>query len=371
MRCRYCYVGKKANVSMTEETAERALAFSFAEARRQGLGHVEIIFFGGEPLLEQDLLFHICEHACVHAGELRVSFKVSTNGLLLAEPVLGELARHNVYVSVSIDGGPDVQDLHRRDAADRGSSDRLKAVTDRLLTLNPCASVTCVCTPRTADRLDASVEWLFERGFAYVTPTLDWTASWTRGDLDVLGRSCERLAEWYVSETLAGEKFYLSLFDERIRTWAHGPPDACERCSFGYRQFSVSPTGRLYPCVQFVRADAGDEFCIGDIWRGFIAAKRESLHAAAGTEKSECRDCALRSRCAHWCACVNYQTAGRVDRVGPLVCEFERILIPLADRIANRLWKRRDPNFLHKQYNPAFPVLSFAERLTVKEVSHG
>ena len=76
-------------------------------------------------------------------------------------------------------------------------------------------------------------------------------------------------------------------------------------------------------------------------------------------------------RCASWCACSNWAGTGRLDRASPVVCAHERLLTPIADRVANQLWKRRDPHFLHKHYNPAFPVLAFLEDVTVREPRHG
>jgi uncharacterized protein len=58
---------------------------------------------------------------------------------------------------------------------------------------------------------------------------------------------------------------------------------------------------------------------------------------------------------------MNYQGTGRLDTASPLVCEHDRLLTPIADRVANQLWKQRHPLFLHKHYNPAFPVLSHLE----------
>lgn len=370
LRCAYCYSGEKFGAGMPDQTADLAVDFAVAEANRQSADHLEIIFFGGEPLLKFPLLCRIVDRLCNVPNGLRVSFKMSTNGLLLSEEVVRELARRNVFVSISLDGGPEVQDRQRPDALGRGTASRLKDGIPRLLSWNPCANVTCVCAPAFADRLDSSVQWIFAQGFSFVTTTLDYSAAWTLDDMERLRQAYERLAEWYVQQTLAGEKFYLSCFDERIRTWTKGPLERCERCSIGQRQFSVAPSGRLYPCVQFVREDRDDSLAIGDIHRGFDESRRAAVFRKSEAQKTECQGCALLPRCSNWCACVNWQTTGRLDRVSPVLCEHERILMPIADRAANQLWGRRNPEFLHKQYNPAFPVLSFVERLVIKEKSH-
>lgn len=57
---------------------------------------------------------------------------------------------------------------------------------------------------------------------------------------------------------------------------------------------------------------------------------------------------------------------GSINEVSPVLCRYEQMLIPIADRIARKLYKRRDPVFLHKHYNAAYPVLSLLEDAYVK-----
>jgi uncharacterized protein len=52
---------------------------------------------------------------------------------------------------------------------------------------------------------------------------------------------------------------------------------------------------------------------------------------------------------------------GDVNQISPVLCRHERMLIPLADRIGAVLYAERNPLFLHKHYNAAYPLLSFLE----------
>lgn len=368
LRCTYCYTGEKFGSGMTEDTADQAVDFCLEEGRRQNVGHVEFIFFGGEPLMKLDLLCRIADRALQRATDQRVSFKMSTNGLLLSQRAISMLAERGVYVSISLDGDPELQAEQRPDVNGRAVTEQLDAAITRLLCWNPCASVNCVTTPQSAARLDESVTWIFQRGFAYVQTALDYSADWSRQHLNDLAKAYERLGQWYVEQTRAGHKFYLSCFDSRIHSWTHGPLDRSERCFAGQRQFSIAPSGRLYPCVQFVEEDRDDRFVIGDVATGFHHDKRNAMSCSIEKDKPECGGCALTDRCSSWCACINWQSTGRLDQASPLVCEHERLLMPIADRVANRLWKSRNPDFIHKHYNPAFPVLSFAEDIVIHEI---
>ena len=370
LRCTYCYTGEKFGPGMNRATADRAVDFCVAEAQRQNIRHLEIVFFGGEPLMKLDLLCRIADRTIEHSGGMRVSFKMSTNGVLLTERAVRRLAARGVYVSCSIDGDPRLNASQRPGADGRDTSQKLEAAIDRLLQWNPCASANCVFTDESAGRLDESVRWIHQRGFAYIQTALDSTSPWTPAAFRELQQAYRRLADWYVALTSSGRKFYLSCFDDRIQQWARGPLQRGERCHIGHRQFSIAPSGRLYPCVQFVREDQDDTYVIGDVFRGFDRERRAALAICAEDEKPECGGCALLPRCSSWCACANFQSTGRIDRASPVVCEHERILMPIADQVGNRLWRRRDSNFLHKHYNPAFPALAFAEELIIKERDH-
>ncbi len=61
---------------------------------------------------------------------------------------------------------------------------------------------------------------------------------------------------------------------------------------------------------------------------------------------------------------MNFQTTGRLDRIPEVLCENERMVFPIVDRLAERLYKSRDTLFIQRHYNPAFPILSFLEDLS-------
>jgi uncharacterized protein len=123
----------------------------------------------------------------------------------------------------------------------------------------------------------------------------------------------------------------------------------------------VAPDGRLYPCVQFV---GRDQYCIGTVAEGIDEARREEIYTLNAQEKQECKGCALVGRCHNKCGCLNLQTTGSISSIPPILCEHERMAIPIADRLAERLFKEHDPMFIQRHYNPAFPILSFLEDLS-------
>lgn len=113
--CPYCQVSRqsldKDRYDMSWETAERALAATFASPSR----NLKIEFQGGEPLLNFDLVREIVlEAERINLTEERdLSFVIATNLALLNDEVLAFCAEHDIYLSTSLDGPPDLHNRNR------------------------------------------------------------------------------------------------------------------------------------------------------------------------------------------------------------------------------------------------------------------
>lgn len=352
--CEYCYVDHS-GVDMTGETARTAVDLAGRESKRVG-----IIFFGGEPLLMRGLIADTVAYA--RSREMksgcRYFFKVTTNGLLLDDDFLGFAVRESLFIALSVDGIKEAHDAHRKDASGGGSYDRAADAARRLLAVKPYSPVLMTVSPDTLPMYAEGVEALFTMGFSYVISTLDYSAKWTDLHLPELERQYKKLAELYEHKTLAEEKFYFSPFEVKISSHVNNRTYCHERCELGLRQLSVEPDGTIYPCVQFV-GDAA--FRLGDVWNGIDEEVRQALYARNESEKKGCDECAIRARCNHYCACLNKQATGSIDEISPMLCAHERIVLPIADELAERLFNRGSALFIQKQYNEFYPLLSLAE----------
>ena len=353
LRCDYCYVNHGGD--MTYETARAVVDLAGRDAKRAGL-----IFFGGEPLLFRELITDTVAyaHSCEKNGGCRYFFKITTNGLLLDDDFLDFAKRENLFIALSIDGVKEAHDAHRKDCDGRGSYDRVVDAARRLLLVKPYSSALMTIRPDTLPLYAAGVESLFSLGFAYVIASLDYSANWQETDLPELERQYKLLAEIYERKTLAEDKFYFSPFEVKISSHINNRTYCRERCELGLRQLSVGPDGVLYPCVQFVGDPA---FQLGDVHRGIEEAVRQKLYTRNETEKPGCDRCAIRVRCNHYCACLNRQATGSIDGISPMLCAHERIVLPIADELAERLYHRGSALFIQKQYNDLYPLLSLAE----------
>jgi len=360
-RCRYCYAAPHRGGDMSLETACAAVRLAAetcrAEDPEQSVG---IIFFGGEPLLRRELIEDVVRYArsvARETGQL-FYFKLTTNGSLLDEAFLTRDPTSEIFIALSHDGVPAAHDAHRVDVAGAGTFHRLQGTVGLLLRHKPYSPVMLVTTPDTVEHYANSVDYLYRRGFRYLICSLDYSGPWNEHSLNELRRQYDLLAQWYEAETERESKFYFSPFDTKIAS--HVFPGSCrrERCELGQRQISVAPSGELFPCVQFVGDGA---YAIGHVRTGIDEARRTALYERNSLEKRGCQECAIRERCNHFCGCLNRQATGSIDDVSPVLCAHERMTLEAADRVAERLFRRRAPMFVQKQYNQLFPLVSLAE----------
>ena len=340
---------------MTPETARAVVDLAGKGAKKAGL-----IFFGGEPLLFRDLITDTIAYARSREqkGDCRYFFKITTNGLLLDDDFLNFALRENMFIALSLDGVKEAHDLHRRDIDGKGSYDRVVNTARRLLAVKPYSPALMTISPDTLDYYAAGVESLFNLGFSYVIASLDYSADWQDEHLPGLERQYMLLSKLYERKTLAEDKFYFSPFEVKISSHVNSKTYCHERCELGLRQLSVGPDGTLYPCVQFVGDSA---FRLGDVRAGVDESARQALYSRNETEKPGCDQCLIRARCNHYCACLNRQATGSIDEVSPMICAHERIVLPIADELAERLYNRGSAIFIQKQYNEFYPLLSLAE----------
>ena len=363
LRCSYCYAGPKQQRSMSLRTALQSVDFLAGQSK----GRCTITLFGGEPLLEFGLIRQLVEYS-QKTYDSKIAFRMSTNGTLITPEVLQFFQEYDIYFALSIDGNQAQHDLCRRYANSRGSyqdiSDKLQAIYN----FNPYTIAVSVIVPETAGYLAAGVKDLFDKGFRYVLQTLDYSAQWKSKDITVLKEQYKQLADYYANSLKAGKKIFYSPFDERIKTWAQKSRGSGDICDLANSQIAIAPSGRIYPCVQFIGSDDGvwTENSIGDVSTGFAPDKREHFIVWNYEDRQSCVGCALYGRCATYCGCVNWRSTGDLCTIPPIICEHERALMPIVDAMANKLWDKKVPLFKRKFYEKSYPVSSYIEDCLIK-----
>jgi uncharacterized protein len=344
LACKYCYIGKRLH-TMSPATAEKVIDFVFAKALPGE--RIKIGFFGGEPLLEFDLIKTITELAENHPAydRNRVQLAVVTNGTLFSTEMADFIRAHDMSFGISCDGPPHVHDRFRCFPDGSPSSHVVEQTIRDALGAFSLIPVNVVYHPQTLRHLAESVEYLASLGVRQIYLNPDFSAPWKPHDVDLLSEVYREVAERYMRYYLDEDPRFISLIDGKIAVILRGGYAPLERCRMGKGEFAFTPNGRIYPCERLV-GTGGEDHCIGNVNDGFDVAQ-PSCHLAGGHRlNTECLSCGFSDYCMNWCGCSNYFSSGYYNRVGPFLCASERAAIETSFHVFETLEKAIGPTFV-------------------------
>ncbi len=351
LRCRYCYAGRKYAHAMSRETAEQGILLGLAEAERTGRG-LDISYFGGEPLMEWELLQHCHEFLTTQAAQRGIPVRsgITTNGTLLSEDKLDWMAQRDYLIGLSLDGSPAMHDINRCRADGAGSHAAVQAALERLNRLPGLRSrLICVVNPANHYLLVEGVRWMHAHYRGEIILNFDYWSEWTDAQFESL--SCQ-LTQHAADELVSyreGHPILVDWVERKILSHLKGEV-YCNHCRIGEQEIAVSVDGHLFPCSRMVGVGDTPEICFGHVQSGIDRAKQHYYIATRGNATPECRLCALRRRCANTCGCTNYAASGAINRVSPFLCNLEQSLIRLADSLATELYAEKNPAFMQRFY---------------------
>ena len=355
--CKYCFV-ELGPERMSREVAFAAMKLGMKNASTSGL-----LFYGGEPLLERQLIYDIVDYAKSIKKKTGHSFyyKMTTNGVLLDEEFLKFSQDINLSIGFSHDGP--AQDSCRVFPDGRGSFDVLEDKIPLLLKYQPYAAGMCVIDTSAVHNAAEIVRFLFDSGFRYITCNINYskTAPWEEKHLSILENEYRKMAEMYLKWTRAEEKFYLSPFDIKILSHLKGEKYNIDRGRFAMNQPSVAPDGKIYSLSKHLGDPA---FEIGDVFSGIDSEKHKAIFEKGLVPFEPCQKCAILTRCNYAYDNLSYDGTEYVSDISPVQCANERVLTPIVDEVAKKLYDERNALFMHKHYNELYPVMSYVEDRT-------
>ncbi|MBQ9263371.1 MAG: thioether cross-link-forming SCIFF peptide maturase [Clostridia bacterium] len=329
LNCSYCfasqgkYHGDRALMSF--EVGKQALDFLVAHSgKRQNL---EVDFFGGEPLMNFDVVKRLVAYARQIEKEHNKHFRftLTTNGMLIDDDVIDFANRECSNVVLSLDGRKEIHDRFRVDYAGNGSWEKIVPKFQKLVQARGGKNyyMRGTFTHANPDFLK-DIQTMLDLGFTELSmePVVcaeDDPSALTQEDLPIVQEQYEKLAELMLKRRKEGKPFtfYHYMID------LTGGPCIYKRisgCGSGTEYMAVTPWGDLYPCHQFV---GEEKFKLGDVWQGVTnLAVREDFAACNVYAREECRDCWARLYCSGGCAANAYHATGSVRGVYKYGCEL-------------------------------------------------
>ena len=329
LNCSYCFAsqgrfhGDRALMSL--ETGKRAIDFLIENSGTRR--NLEVDFFGGEPLLNWDVVKEIVAYARSIEKEKKKNFRftLTTNGMLIDDDVIAFANKEMHNVVLSLDGRKEVHDRFRKDYAGKGSYDVIVPKFQKLVAAREGKGyyIRGTFTHANPDFLE-DIKTMLDLGFTELSMEPVVCApgdpmALTEADIPVVMDQYEKLAELMLTRAKEGRPFtfYHYMID------LEGGPCIYKRisgCGSGTEYMAVTPWGDLYPCHQFVGEDA---FKLGDIRNGVTNTEKQGEFMACNVyAREECRDCWARLFCAGGCAANAYHATGSVRGVYKAGCEL-------------------------------------------------
>lgn len=343
MKCKYCFgdtgafEGERSLLSL--ETGKKAIDFLLKNSGSRR--NLEIDFFGGEPLLNFDVVKELVaygEKAQEDYGK-NIRFTITTNGLLLDDEKIEFINSHMVNVILSIDGRPHVNDSMRKTVNGKGTYDLIHKNYINLV--NKRKGTYYVRGTFTRNNLDFSedVKHLVDSGFKNVSvepvvtdPSYDYALK--EEDLDTIFKEYERLADLYLDYYNSGKEFDFFHFKVDL---TQGPCviKRVSGCGAGTEYIAVTPNGDIYPCHQFV---GNETFKLGNIAddvfdnRLYGTFNRTNIYS-----KEECKKCWAKFYCSGGCHANAYHMNNDMLIPYKLGCEMEKKRLECAIGIQAKL----------------------------------
>jgi len=329
LNCSYCfasqgkYHGDRAVMSF--EVGKRALDFLIENSGTRR--NLEVDFFGGEPLMNFDVVKRLVAYAREVEGKHGKNFRftLTTNGMLIDDDVIDFANREMSNVVLSLDGRKEVNDHFRKNYNGDGSYDVIVPKFQELVRRREGKNY-YVRGTFTHNNVDFTNDLfhMADLGFTelsmepVVCPKGDPYAL-TDEDLPKLLEQYEILAREMIKRRREGRPF---TFYHYMLDLKHGPCiyKRITGCGSGTEYMAVTPWGELFPCHQFV----GDEkYSLGNIWDGVTNTKvQDEFRSCNSYSRPECRDCWAKLYCSGGCAANAYHATGSIGGVYEYGCEL-------------------------------------------------
>jgi uncharacterized protein len=343
--CAYCFAhGGDYHGSatlMTQEVARAGIDFLVCESGVHR--NVEVDFFGGEPLMNWDVVVDTMAYARSTYPLKKWRFTLTTNGSLVRDDMFPVLEANDVSVVLSLDGGRRANDANRVFKDGRGTFDiiieRMRHFTR---TRDEGGYFVRGTYARNTLAFAESVRELHSLGFKYISMepvvlSADSALALQTSDLPAIRTQYEELIAYFLSELGSGAGFDFFHFKLDLEA---GPclSKRIYGCGAGVEYMAVAPNGDVFPCHQF---DGVQEYKMGNVLVSPVLERPELVaefaHANFLFAKEECGSCWARFYCSGGCLANNYATTGTLLKPYALGCSIqkERIEAALAVKAAD------------------------------------
>ncbi len=329
LNCEYCFAAQGKyhgqDALMSFETGKKA--FDFLIEKSGNRKNLEVDFFGGEPLMNWQVVKDLVAYARSIEKEKNKKFRFTftTNGMLINDEVIEFCNKEMHNVVLSLDGRKEIHDSKRSDYKGKGSYDVIIPKFKKLVESRNGkgyyirGTFTSQNPDFTNDILHMADLGFTELSMEPVVCDEKESYALTSEHLEQLYSEYEKLALEMIKREKEGNpfSFYHYMIDLKNGPCVH---KRVVGCGSGTEYMAVTPSGDLYPCHQFV----GDEkYKLGDIFTGVENTKAQDEFRTTNIySKPECKVCWAKLYCSGGCAANNYNSTGDINGIYKFGCDL-------------------------------------------------
>lgn len=355
LRCTYCY-GSGGSYDgprsvMSKETALKAVDFLINQ--NSPLKEYHIIFFGGEPLMNFEVIKSVTEYC--KEKELdgyKFSLGMTTNGTLLTDEIMNFCDLHDITIGVSIDGPKEIHDSCRKCVDGSGSFELMMKNVNKLLERrNGRVTARITLTKQHLNMFDIT-QSIESMGFKKVNLALvsdEEGSPYALSDSDyptIMGEY-KKIADKMFDSIKHKKRFYTNIFYSHLKV-LHNKQFMFYNCGAGRRYLAVSPDGKLYFCHRFAGME---DFCFGDIESGINRTKQQDVINAYVDNREGCSSCWARYICGGGCFFSSIEKNGNIHKAPEHYCDSYKQLFEISMYL---YWKIQnfDSSILDQLFDP-------------------
>ena len=351
LNCSYCFASQGKyhgdRAVMSYEVGKQALDFLVAHSGTRR--NLEVDFFGGEPLMNWNVVKQLVEYGRSQEKEHNKKFRftLTTNGVLLNDEIMEFCNKEMSNVVLSLDGRPEVNDRMRPFRNGKGSYELIVPKFQKFAKSRGEKDY-FVRGTFTRNNLDFGNDVLHYADLGFeklsmepVVAAPEEPYSIREEDLPQIMDEYDRLAKEFVKRQKEGRgfKFFHFMLD-----LSQGPCVAkrLSGCGSGTEYLAVTPWGDLYPCHQFV---GNEEFLLGNVDTGVVNTKvRDEFKLCNVYAKEKCKNCFARFYCSGGCAANSFNFHGSITDAYDIGCEMQKKRIECAIMIRAALAEDEENN---------------------------
>lgn len=355
LSCIYCYgyqgtYGRRGD--MSNQVAYKSIDWLIEKSKNQK--KLTVSFFGGEPLLNLNLIKNVIKYSLKKGEEVNKDFEfnINTNATKLDKETITFFVKYKMKVTVSLDGPKEIQDSQRPFKNGKGTYAVILPKIKELILSLPDTSCRAVLLDNTKPTLigntlhDLGFKRIFisykslslfdkkernqkeERNFSQIFKKIKAEA--VELTLAIKEKDIEKL------ERFKESGFLYSRFNKLINGQKKIFP-----CGAGRSSVAISCEGEIFLCHRFVGIE---NFRIGDISNDIL--ERKEYQTSPLDINNDCKNCYAKFLCAGGCYHDNFGYTGSLTTPSSDMCKLMKYMVTHLLIIFSHL-NENDLNYLY------------------------